>query len=370
VARASAAGQLALYVLELDGAVIAFRLALRAAGRCDSLKTGYRPEWAAYGPGVLGKFLMARREIADGEVRTLHFGPPSEEKLRWSTGVTRLVTLRVYAPTSRGRLARAAPALLGTFDRWRPAGAALARGRAAFARLKERAHRARVHLGKLRRHRDTGRAPRAAAARAAVTLRPLTRPSDPIDLGHREALHAATPAQRAKQVSRRASTARFSSMWRPKSWRMPPEVADEAVARRPAQLGLDAPHAERLEALEPGPVRPEEAARGDVERSARAVPRRPPGMRAGDGHVGVEEPQRAAHAQLVRIRARPVHPAARVAAIRDEPHRAAYGERLGVELVPREGDAARVRPTLSRVTANAAARSSRSASAVAPSSRQ
>jgi CelD/BcsL family acetyltransferase involved in cellulose biosynthesis len=186
--RASAFGQLALYVLEVNGTIIAFKLCVRASGRCDSLKTSYRPEWAAYGPGVLTKFLMARSEIAGGETDVLHFGAPSAEKLRWSSGVVPLITLRIHAATRRARVANAAPAVVDALARSRLTGAAVARGRAARARLRAALHRLRVRFGKRRRHGGPRRATRSAiqstttsTTRAAVssgapvasTMRPI-----------------------------------------------------------------------------------------------------------------------------------------------------------------------------------------------------
>jgi len=147
--RASALGQLALYVLEVDGTPVAFRYALRCAGRLDSLKTGYLPAWARYAPGVLSKFLMARREIAEGRVRTMHFGAPSADKLRWASGVLELGTLRLYGRSGRGRVAYAGPALLHrALARWPAADSALGWGRRAMRRLREETHRSRVALGK------------------------------------------------------------------------------------------------------------------------------------------------------------------------------------------------------------------------------
>ena len=167
--RASAAGQLALYVLEVDGTIIAFKLCVRANRRCDSLKTSYRPEWAAYGPGILTKFLMARAEIDGGEADALHFGAPSEEKLRWSSGVAPLVTLRIHAATRRARFAYAVPALAGTLARSRLTGTVVARGRAALARLRASVHRLRVRFGKRRRHRGSRRAARSGSQRITTS---------------------------------------------------------------------------------------------------------------------------------------------------------------------------------------------------------
>jgi len=118
----------------------------------------------------------------------LHFGAPSAEKLRWSSGVVPLVTLRIHAATRRARVAYAAPALVDALARARLGGTAIARGRAALTRLRAAVHRLRVRVGKRRRHRGPRHATRSAiqstttsTARAAVssgapvasTMRPI-----------------------------------------------------------------------------------------------------------------------------------------------------------------------------------------------------
>jgi hypothetical protein len=103
--RASARGRLALYLLKLDGRLIAFEYNVRGGGRIECLKIGYDESLSRYSPGTALRMLILRRAIERGEAREYRLGRESEWKLRWATDVTRIGTLQVYAGTRRGRLA-------------------------------------------------------------------------------------------------------------------------------------------------------------------------------------------------------------------------------------------------------------------------
>jgi CelD/BcsL family acetyltransferase involved in cellulose biosynthesis len=118
--RASPLGQLALYVLEVDGEIIAFRYCVRGGSRIDSLKTSFAPAWARYSPGLLAQLLIARRETEDGTVRTFHVGQPSTHKLRWASGVQDLATVDIYSRRLRGHLASWPPRMLDAINRFPP----------------------------------------------------------------------------------------------------------------------------------------------------------------------------------------------------------------------------------------------------------
>ncbi len=147
--RASLAGQLALYLLRVDGRLIAFRYCLRAGTRLDSLKTSFAPEWARYSPGLLTQFLAAVHEIDDGTTRTMHFGAPSAHKLRWATGVAPLATLEIYSRRARGRLALWPPRLHARLVALPGMRQVVPRWRAIGRRLRDTRHDARVRVGKL-----------------------------------------------------------------------------------------------------------------------------------------------------------------------------------------------------------------------------
>ncbi|MFN8547287.1 MAG: GNAT family N-acetyltransferase [Candidatus Eisenbacteria bacterium] len=98
-------GALAIYQLRLDSRLIAFEYCLRYQDRIELLKISYDPEWARVSPGTVLRGMILEREVALGEVRSYHFGRPSEWKLRWTDQVLPLTELRVFAPGWRGQLA-------------------------------------------------------------------------------------------------------------------------------------------------------------------------------------------------------------------------------------------------------------------------
>jgi CelD/BcsL family acetyltransferase involved in cellulose biosynthesis len=106
--RGAAAGVLAVYVLKLEGRLIAFEYCLRAGRRIDMLKISYAPDLARYSPGNVLRYLILKSEIERGRVVTYHMGQASEWKLRWANRVDPLVRLRIY-----GRGVRARPAYWG-----------------------------------------------------------------------------------------------------------------------------------------------------------------------------------------------------------------------------------------------------------------
>ncbi len=146
--RMSALGQFALYVLKLDGKVVAFKYCVRGGGRLDSLKTGFDPAWRRFSPGIVTQFLMARREVEDGEIQAIHLGHPEPHKLRWATGVAPLVMLDVYSRTVRGRIAYAGPGVLAKM----PA-PVVATSRRIVSGAREAGHRLRIEIGKRRSRR-------------------------------------------------------------------------------------------------------------------------------------------------------------------------------------------------------------------------
>jgi hypothetical protein len=103
--RAGARGRLALYLLKLDGRLIAFEYDVRGGGRIECLKIGYDESLARYSPGTALRMLILRRAIERGEAREYRLGRESEWKRRWATDLTRIGTLQVYAGSRRGQLA-------------------------------------------------------------------------------------------------------------------------------------------------------------------------------------------------------------------------------------------------------------------------
>jgi CelD/BcsL family acetyltransferase involved in cellulose biosynthesis len=116
-ARTAARGQLALYLLKLDGRVIAFEYDLRAGGRIECLKIGYDESLHRHSPGTILRMLLLRRAIERGEASEYHLGRESEWKRRWSNERARLGTLQIFARSARGRLAHLVPLMRGRLKR-------------------------------------------------------------------------------------------------------------------------------------------------------------------------------------------------------------------------------------------------------------
>jgi CelD/BcsL family acetyltransferase involved in cellulose biosynthesis len=144
--RAAAAGRFALYLLKLDGRIIAFEYCLRGGGRIDMLKLSYDPEHAQLSPGLILRTLLLEREAGLGEIESYHMGLPSEWKLEWASDLHPLCALRVYAPSLKALALGAGPSVasslklafkarprLLTAVRWGRAQVAELRGRLASA---------------------------------------------------------------------------------------------------------------------------------------------------------------------------------------------------------------------------------------------
>ncbi len=107
-AWAAAEGMLRLRFLRVDGAAIAFDLALVAAGREWLLKTGYSPDWSRFAPGALLREAAIDDAFARGLSRYEFAGRADPWKLEW-TGTTRdVVRIDGFAPDGRGRVLAAA----------------------------------------------------------------------------------------------------------------------------------------------------------------------------------------------------------------------------------------------------------------------
>jgi CelD/BcsL family acetyltransferase involved in cellulose biosynthesis len=112
-ARAGARGQLALYLLKLEGRVVAFEYDLRGGGRIECLKIGYDESLHRHSPGTILRLMLLRRAIERGEAHEYHLGRESEWKRRWSNETTRMGTLQIFASSARGQLAHMVPVMRG-----------------------------------------------------------------------------------------------------------------------------------------------------------------------------------------------------------------------------------------------------------------
>jgi CelD/BcsL family acetyltransferase involved in cellulose biosynthesis len=103
--QAADAGALAVYVLRLDGKLIAFEYCLRAGRRIDMLKISYAPDLGRYSPGNVLRQMVLKTEIERGTITIYHMGHASDWKLRWANRVDPTVRLRIYGRGARARFA-------------------------------------------------------------------------------------------------------------------------------------------------------------------------------------------------------------------------------------------------------------------------
>jgi Acetyltransferase (GNAT) domain len=109
-----------LFVLVVEGDVIAFELNTLYRGVLTGLKGGFRETHAKLSPGQLLRHRFLQRAFADPDITIYDMlGPATETKRRWSTGAETLHTLRVFRRTLGGRLLHAryvtASRLVSTF---------------------------------------------------------------------------------------------------------------------------------------------------------------------------------------------------------------------------------------------------------------
>jgi CelD/BcsL family acetyltransferase involved in cellulose biosynthesis len=115
--RATDRGWLSLWVLRLDGRIVAMEYQIQSAGVVHALRADFDAECAALSPGSHLNHLIARALFERGGVHEYDMGPGDNEyKLRWATGTHQRARLRLYAPRFYPRLlwgleARVLPAL-------------------------------------------------------------------------------------------------------------------------------------------------------------------------------------------------------------------------------------------------------------------
>ncbi len=113
----AAAGRFALYLLRLDGRLIAFEYSIRAQGRIDMLKPSFDPAFSRFSPGNVLRHKVLEYEVGLGEVTAYHLGRDSQWKRLWVTDTTDLCRLRIYSCSLRARLAYGTGPALRTFLR-------------------------------------------------------------------------------------------------------------------------------------------------------------------------------------------------------------------------------------------------------------
>ncbi|MGE5027574.1 MAG: GNAT family N-acetyltransferase [Betaproteobacteria bacterium] len=98
--------RLRLFVLYLQGRPIAFELNALSGGVLNCVKHGYLESCAKMGPGQVLRIQVLRWAFAQPEIALFDmFGPATEAKLKWATGVEDLYTLRIFRRSPGGLLA-------------------------------------------------------------------------------------------------------------------------------------------------------------------------------------------------------------------------------------------------------------------------
>ncbi|MGI8886677.1 MAG: GNAT family N-acetyltransferase [Gaiellaceae bacterium] len=105
-ARAAATrGWLRLAFLRLDGRALAFVFALEVDGVFYTLKSGFDPGFARFGPSGLLRYQLLKRAFADGLRRYEFLGDADPWKLEWTANCHERSVVRTFAPSLRGLLA-------------------------------------------------------------------------------------------------------------------------------------------------------------------------------------------------------------------------------------------------------------------------
>ena len=108
-------GQLELAFLQCGGRPVAFAYGFSAKGVFHSYKVGYRPEYAAYSPGQLLRYLMLERFHGDPKRRAIDCtGPIAEAHWKWRPATYTIGRLVVAPRRLAGRVA------LHAYKHWWP----------------------------------------------------------------------------------------------------------------------------------------------------------------------------------------------------------------------------------------------------------
>lgn len=97
-------GRLSLCLLSAGETPVSFLLNLEVGPRVYGLKTGYVPERREDSPGVLVHAHAFRVAIERGARSLELFHPASEDKQRWGVTCQPRLSMRVFAPTLKGRM--------------------------------------------------------------------------------------------------------------------------------------------------------------------------------------------------------------------------------------------------------------------------
>jgi hypothetical protein len=93
-------GRLRLFVLTLDGRLIAFQLLVAEDGVLFLLKLAYSEDFASWSPGGVLQRLVLQACFADAAVHTVDLAGPGDWKLRWATRREQLMRIRLVPARS------------------------------------------------------------------------------------------------------------------------------------------------------------------------------------------------------------------------------------------------------------------------------
>lgn len=110
-------GWLRLAFLRLDDRPLAFLFGLEADRVFYSVKSGFDPAFARFGPGGLLRYRLLARAFAEGLERYEFLGDADAAKLEWTADVRRRISFRSYPPSLSGRLRWMADAQLSSLAR-------------------------------------------------------------------------------------------------------------------------------------------------------------------------------------------------------------------------------------------------------------
>jgi CelD/BcsL family acetyltransferase involved in cellulose biosynthesis len=105
-------GWLRLAFLRVDDTALAFDLCLETAGVHYLVKTGYRPEWSKFAPGMVLRFEMIRRAFDLGLARYDLLGGESEWKRVWTSMSRSRLSIAAFSRTFAGTAEWAAHAFV------------------------------------------------------------------------------------------------------------------------------------------------------------------------------------------------------------------------------------------------------------------
>ena len=105
--RAARHGWLSLWLLRLEGRVIAMEYQLQANGIAHALRADFDAEWRELSPGTALNAAIVRSLCEREGMREYDMGPGlNDYKRHWATGTHETVQLGLYRPSAYGRLLR------------------------------------------------------------------------------------------------------------------------------------------------------------------------------------------------------------------------------------------------------------------------